>query len=496
MSGKHISDQQVNLYMKHRKTQTQSIAAAKAGISERSARRIDTQQHQQNDNKRNWRTRQDPLADIWDEIVLPKLKSSDEITPVGIFDYLCAEHMDKFDPKSRRTLERRICRWRQLHGEAKDVVFVQTHEPGELGIVDFTCVDEPITLAGEPLNHRLFHYRLVASGWAYAQVTYGGESFSALADGLQRAFRASGGVPRQLRTDSLSAAYKNRQEQDDFTERFAELCRHYSLNATRNNRGVAHENGAIESPNNHIKRQLKQALLLRGNYDFNSRSEYERFVQSLVTRRNRRVGSAFKEEQRQLQPLPVYDSVNYTEHTVRVSRTSTIVLKRVTYTVPSRLVNSRLMVHLFDSKLELWCAGEHTLTLPRVFSTKMQRVRSIDYRHVIDALVKKPRAFRYSLWRDELLPTDEYQHIWNYVDQGLSADKACHYIVRLLHLAKKCEREDALARYVLKGIDRGTLPDLLDCERQFLEDRSDIPAIHVRQHALSDYQQLLQGEPA
>lgn len=496
MSGKHISDQQVNLYMKHRKTQVQSIAAAKAGISERSARRIDTQQHQKNDNKRNWRTRQDPLAEIWDEIVLPMLESTEEITPVGIFDYLCAEHADKFDPKTRRTLERRICRWRQLHGKAKDVVFVQTHALGELGIVDFTCVDEPVTIMGELLNHRLFHYRLVASGWAYVQVTYGGESFSALADGLQRAFRASGGAPRELRTDSLSAAYKNRQEQDDFTERYAEFCRHYNLNATRNNRGVAHENGAIESPNNHTKRQLKQALLLRGSYDFNSRKAYESFLRSIVARRNLRVASVFKEEQRQLQPLPVYDSVNYTEHTVRVSRTSTIVLKRVTYTVPSRLVGSRLMVHLFDSKLDLWCAGEHTLTLPRVFATKQQRVRSIDYRHVIDALVKKPRAFRYSLWRDELLPTNEYRHIWDHVDQELSPDRACYYIVRLLHLAKKCEREDALARHVLSGIEKGTLPDLLNCERQFLAARPDTPKVRVHQHALSDYQQLLQGEPA
>lgn len=496
MSGKHISDQQVNLYMKHRKTQTQRIAAAKAGVSERSARRIDTQQHQHSDNKRNWRTRKDPLAQIWDELVLPQLNSSDQITPVGIFDYLCAEHADRFDPRARRTLERRICRWRQLHGKPKDVVFVQSHTSGELGIVDFTCVDEPVTIMGEPLKHRLFHYRLVASGWAYAQVTYGGESFSALADGLQRAFRASGGVPRQLRTDSLSAAYKNRQEQDDFTERYAELCQHYSLNATRNNRGVAHENGAIESPNNHLKRQLKQALLLHGSYDFNSRSEYESFLQSIVARRNQRIASAFNEEQRQLQPLSVYDSVNYTEHTVRVSRTSTIMLKRVTYTVPSRLVGSRLMAHLFDSKLELWCAGEHTLTLLRVFSTKTQRVRSIDYRHVIDALVKKPRAFRHSLWRAELLPTDEYRCIWAHVDQQLSADKACHYIVRLLHLAKKCEREDALARHVLTGIGKGTLPDLLDCERQFLTARPNIPTVRVQQHALSDYQQLLQGDPA
>jgi len=131
-----------------------------------------------------------------------------------------------------------------------------------------------------------------------------------------------------------------------------------------------------------------------------------------------------------------------------------------------------------------------------VFSTKTQRVRSIDYRHVIDALVKKPRAFRHSLWRAELLPTDEYRCIWTHVDQQLSADKACHYIVRLLHLAKKCEREDALARHVLTGIGKGTLPDLLDCERQFLTARPNIPTVRVQQHALSDYQQLLQGDPA
>jgi hypothetical protein len=192
----------------------------------------------------------------------------------------------------------------------------------------------------------------------------------------------------------------------------------------------------------------------------------------------------------------VYDSVNYTEHHLRVSRTSTIVLKRVTYTVPSRLVGSRLIVHLFDNKLELWCSGEHTLTLPRVFSLRLQRVRSIDYRHVIDALIKKPRAFRYSLWREELLPTDEFEQIWIHVDQRLEADKACHYIVRLLHLAKKTDREDALANYVLDGIRTGALPDIFDCERHFLAVPSSVPQMCILQHALSDYQKLLQAAPA
>jgi hypothetical protein len=491
VSGKHITDQQVRLFMQHRKSQTQTVAAAKAGISERSARRIDQQTHQPVKQERNWRTREDPLAEVWDSIVLPLLKSSSELTPVGIFDHLCEHHTDQFDPRARRTLERRIGRWRQLHGPAQPVMFTQTHEAGELGIADFTWVKEPVTVAGEALKHKLFHYRLVASGWAYAQVTYGGESFSALSDGLQKAFRSSGGVPRQLRTDSLSAAYKNRQEQEDFTERFAEFCRHYGVQATRNNRGVAHENGAIESPNNHIKRQLKQALLLRGSYDFTTREAYEIFLQAVMARRNRRVSTAFKAEQQHLRSLPVHDSSTYSEHTLRVSRTSTIALKRVTYTVPSRLIGSRLTVRLFDARLELWCAGVQTLTLTRIHTKGMQRQRSVNYHHVIESLVKKPRAFRHAQWRDDLFPSDDYRRIWQHVDDALSADKACHFMVRLLHLAKKSDRESTLGRYVLAGIMRGKLPSLLECEDRFLNLNPVLPILVVPQHPLGDYQALL-----
>lgn len=164
--------------------------------------------------------------------------------------------------------------------------------------------------------------------------------------------------------------------------------KHYGFKATRNNRGVAQENGAIESPNRHIKAQLEQALRIRGSYDFTSRSDYEAFVQSIVERRNRRVDDKLAQEQRQLQPLPVHTSVNYTEHYLRVSHTSTIALKRVTYTVPSRLVGSRLLVRLYDSHLELYLGTVLTETLPRVYAQGAKRVRSVNYRHVIEALVK------------------------------------------------------------------------------------------------------------
>jgi len=489
VSGKAITEQQAKLYMEHRKTEQQTLSAAKAGISERSARRIERDQRHR--RPRNWRTRKDPLEPIWESIVLPLIQGNTAITPVGLFDHLCEYHTDLFDPRTRRTLERRIQQWRQLYGPGKEVMFTQTHALGALGIADFTWITDPVSIAGEPVRHRLFHYRLVASGWAYAQVVYGGESFSALADGLQKAFRASGGVPYELRTDSLSAAYKNREEQNDFTERFDALCQHYGLKPSRNNRGVAHENGAIESPNNHIKQQLKQALLMRGSDAFSNREAYQAFVQSVVDRRNRRVATAWQEEQRQLQPLPDYDSVNYSQHCVRVSRASSLSLKRVVYSVPSRLIGSQLMVHLFDDRLELWCSGIHTLTLDRIHAYKQERKRSVNYQHVIESLVKKPRAFRHSKWRADLLPNVDYQRIWGHVDRYLGADDASLYIVRLLHLAKKGDCEDALGRYVVAALDEHYLPTLKQCEERFLDVHGAIPDVVVRQHALSSYQALL-----
>lgn len=494
MSGKFISDHQARLYMTHRRTHSQSVAAAKVGISERSGRRIEQGDLRPAKNQRKYRTRPDPLSNVWDDIVLPLLKSDQSITTVGIFDYLCEDHLDKFKPSARRTLERRILQWRQLHGDAQSVVFVQEHPLGALGICDFTQADFPVTIAREPLSHKLFHYRLVSSGWAFAQVTYGGESFAAFSDGLQNAFLASGGVPIEVRTDSFSAAYKNHQEISDFTDRFADLVSNYGFKATRNNRGVAQENGAIESPNRHIKAQLKQALIIRKSHDFKCRDDYEAFVQSVVARRNRRVQDKFLSEQRQLFALPVSTSVNYSEHIIRITHTSTLVLKRVTYTVPSRLVGSQVKVHLYDTRLEVYLGGLKTLELERVFAAKGTRVRSVNYQHVIGSLVQKPRAFRHSQWRAELLPSEDYHRIWRYVDEYLSSDKACIYIVRILHLAHKSNREEALGRFVLESIEQGRLPSVFDCEDRFMPTPPPIPTVTVEQHALSQYQSLLQGD--
>lgn len=98
---------------------------------------------------------------------------------------------------------------------------------------------------------------------------------------MQNALFACGGVPKQHRTDSLSAAYRNLggQRKPALTTLYDQLCDHYRLQPTRNNRGLAHENGSIEAPHGHLKHRIKQAILLRGSSDFASIGDYQRSLE-------------------------------------------------------------------------------------------------------------------------------------------------------------------------------------------------------------------------
>jgi hypothetical protein len=121
----------------------------------------------------------------------------------------------------------------------------------------------------------------------YTQLTYGGDSFAAFSDGLPNAFAKSNGVPTEVRSDNLSAAYKSSVSAEDFTARYRELIAHYRFIATRNNTGITHIN-VRESPNRHIKSQLEQGLKVSGSFNFNCRAYYKMFVQTSVNRRKKR----------------------------------------------------------------------------------------------------------------------------------------------------------------------------------------------------------------
>jgi transposase InsO family protein len=211
-----------------------------------------------------------------------------------------------------------------LHGPDREVIFRQSHEPGVMGQSDFTDMDDlGVIVAGTRLDHRLSHFRLVWSGSEHAHVVLGGESCVALAlaQGLPNALWLLGGVPREHRSDSLSAAFRNleREQAADLTRRYEALCAHSGLTPSRSNRGIAHENGAIESAHGHLKRVIRDALLLRGSPAFVDLEAYRRFIAEITGRQNRRRAARIDAERTALQQLPSQRTADYEETVVTVT---------------------------------------------------------------------------------------------------------------------------------------------------------------------------------
>src|ERR1700726_559504 len=231
----------MRLYMIYRHSKDATIAAAKSGFSRATGYRIEDDQRLPSQKKApRGRRRPDPLAAVWDGEIMPILKSAPGIRAIAVLEEIRRRHPE-IAAGIRRTLKRRMRTWRVLVGPELDVIFRQEHAPGRLGLSDFTDTSVlGVTVAGVVLDHRLYHFRLPFSGFEHAHVVLGGESYVALAAGLQNALWGLGGVPREHRSDSLSAAFRNleRDAQEDLTQRYEALCAHYGMTPTRNNPGI------------------------------------------------------------------------------------------------------------------------------------------------------------------------------------------------------------------------------------------------------------------
>src|SRR5258706_2816097 len=279
----------MRLYMIYRHSKDATLAAAKSGFSRATGYRIEDDPRVPSQKKApRGRRRPDPLAEVWDGEIVPILKSAPGIRAIAVLEEIRRRHPE-IGAGIRRTLERRMRTWRALVGPEQDVIFRQEHEPGRFGLSDFTDTSIlGVTVAGIVLGHRLYHFRLAFSGFEHANVVLGGESFVALAEGLQNALWALGVAPREHTSRRLCSAFCNldRDAQEDLTLRYQGLMRHYDMIPTRNNLGVAHENGSIESSHGHLKKALEDALLLRGSRDFDDMDTYRSFVDEIVGRRN------------------------------------------------------------------------------------------------------------------------------------------------------------------------------------------------------------------
>jgi hypothetical protein len=441
--------------MESRHHHSQSIAAAKGGFSERTGRRIEMEQRQPSPppgDRRRARKTADPFQGLWDSEIRPMLEAEPGLRSVTLLEEMQRRHPDHDWDRLRRSLERRVRAWSAEHGAERAVIFRQDHIPGQQGLSDFTDMgDVAVSIAGQPLDHRLYHFVLAYSAWEHAEPVLGGESFTALAVGLQNALWALGGVPAEHRSDSLSAAFRNLDHDAcrDQTRRYEAFCAHYGMTPTRNTTGVAHENGAVESQHGHLKRSIAQALLLRGSRDFESLDAYRAWIADLIGRRNARRAKMVRLECAALSELPPQRTSDYDEATVFVTSSSGFVLRKVFYSVPSRLISFRLRVRLYDDRLECFHGDSSpVLTLRRGRSHgNGRRGHVVDYRHVIHSLRRKPMALLNLVYRDALFPRPAYRLAWERLMAAGDARTACRTMVALLNLAHErgCEAELAAA---------------------------------------------------
>ncbi len=481
--------------MNLRLTHKVPVAAAKSSISKASAYRIEKDPRLPSQKRKpRGRRRADPLGGLFETEIVPMLDAAPNLRAVAIYEEIRRRHPE-LGEGIRRTVERRVRSWRAIYGEDKEVIFRQAHVPGHLGLSDFTDMNNMgVTIAGVLLDHRLYHFRLAYSGFAHAHVILGGESFVALAEGLQNALWSLGGAPLDHRSDSLSAAFRNleRNTREDLTRRYQELCRHYRMTPSRNNTGVAHENGAIEGPHGHLKRAIQDDLLLRGSTDFEDMDAYRHFIDEIVSRRNARIGKRIDVERAALQNLPGRRTTDYEEVIVRVTSSSSFTLRRVYYTVPSRLIGHRLRGRLYDDRLEVFIGGTHLFTLPRGRARAPgKHGHVVNYHHVIHSLRRKPMALLNLVYRDQLFPRVAYRQTFDMLLEKLTDRQACRIMVDLLFLAheKNCERE--LAEQLEQDLKAGLLPDMETLRACFAPDPAKFPKVDIHLQPLKLYEALL-----
>jgi hypothetical protein len=489
--------------MKLRDTHTPAIAGAKAGFSTATAYLLEKELHLRPAGKApRERRRPDPLINIWDSEIVPMLSAAPGLRSVAII-----EEMNRRYPAiylgTRRTMERRIREWRGRYGPEQEVIFRQTHEPGRMGLSDFTdMADLAITIAGEPLDHRLYHFRMVYSGFEHAHVVLGGESYMALAEGLQNALWALGGAPVQHRSDSLSAAFRNLDDdaRADLTTRYDALCAHYGMEPTRNNTGIAHENGSIESSHGHLKKTVEDGVLMRGSRDFVDLAAYRRFIDELSGRHNAKCGARIDIERATLRELPGRRTVDFEEAIVTVTSSSGFVLRKVFYSTPSRLIGHRLRVRLHDDRLDVYLGATLQMTMPRGRARPNgAHDHVVDYRHLIHSLRRKPMALMGLAYRDKLFPRQAYRRTFDMLVATVSARAACRIMVDLLALAHDRACEGELAERLTRDLDADILPDMAVLRRVFSPDAAALPAIVVTYMPLSAYDELatiVMGEAA
>jgi transposase len=435
-------DGEIKLLLNERRKGTkQKVAAARSGMSERTARKYEHAGKLPSElNKpRTHRTRSNPFEQDWPWFV-SELKRDPALQAKTLFVLINQLYPGRYQEGQLRTLQRQISVWRIQHGPEQEIMFAQEHIPGRMAQSDFTEMNSlAITLGGQPFPHLVFHLVLTYSNTEAIKVCFS-ESFASLSEGVEECLSKIGGAPMYHRTDNLSAAVSGLDDEGrhEFTKNYQALLNHYGMKPSANKAGCANQNGDVEQSHFRFKSAVDQGLRVRGSRDFSSRIVYESFLEAIVRNRNLTRTTRFEQERQVLQALPVKALCLAREVTVRVSRFSLIRVDNNTYSVPSKLIGAEIKVRIHAETLDLYHVATQLLSLPRLVGSNKRR---IDYRHLIWSLVRKPGAFANYCYREELFPTTVFRRAYDALVDA-TPTKADSAYLRILHLAASTVESD------------------------------------------------------
>ncbi len=466
-------------------------AALRAGMHRNTATKYLQTSELPSERRRSrwWRTREDPLAAIW-PAALEILREAPAVEAKALLEHVTAAGPETYGAGLLRTFQRRVKEWRAREGPSKELYFPPVHRPGEAMQTDFTNADElQVTIAGEPYPHRLCHCVLPYSDWGWATPCRS-ESMAAIKSGIQGALARLGKAPQFSQTDhSTAATHEVGAGGRRFNEEYATFVAHFGM--TPRTVGIAepHENGDVEAHNGALKRCLVQHLILRGSRDFADREAYERWLEEVLVRRNQLRERRLSEELAVMQPLPAHLLPAHSVHDLRVGPSGTIRVKSHTYSVPGRLAGERVRVHLFEDRIEVFHGGVRQLAVNRVHG---REAHGIQYRHVIESLVRKPGAFRGYRYFDALFPGEVFRRAFDVLAQALPRWQADVHYLRVLKLAAETMEAD-VASALTECLAAGELPLIERIRGKVAPAASAPPAVTVGPVCLRTYDGLLTG---
>jgi len=452
-----------------------------------------------------WRTRPDPFEEDWPRCA-EMLADAPDLDAKFLFEWLCEQNPGQYQEGQLRTFQRRVGDWRALHGPDREVFFPQEHEPGERMATDCTSMNElGITIRGEAFEHLLCHCVLTYSNWEWGTVCHS-ESMLALRGGIQRALLQLGRMPREHWTDNSSAATHQpgaettvgreggEKEEEGrlrvFNQAYLDMMNHFGMRPRTIQVNAPHENGDVESLHGVLKRRLKQHLKLRGSADFESEALYVAFLEKVMRKANAGRTERLKAEVERMRLLDCSRLAEYHEHDCTVYKWGTLTVQRRIYSVPSRLIGKTVRVHRYEDRIEIFYKGVHQLTAPWI---GRDQGPCINYRHLIESLVRKPGAFRRYRFQRALFPGTIFRWAYDRLDEAVSERTADREYLQILHHAARTMENEVEAALTGCRADQ-EVPRfetvLARCPRAV----SDPPSLKPLEVKLGDYDKLLESE--